>query len=461
VTMNVILIMLDSLRKDHLGCYGNRWIKTPAIDELAREGVLFTRAFPEALPTLPVRRAMHTGMRTFPNRNYVPRKGDNVKIPGWEPIPESQITLSEILRKEGYLTALYSSTYHMFKPSMNFHRGFDCWEWIRGQECDGYKPPLDGEIEDPGNLPCDLAYGCVGHSLRWCLANMQDWRDEEDWFPPRTFRAAVKWLEENRNVDRFFLVVDEFDPHEPWNGPTNLLHMYFDTAKYDGRRIINTETGPFEFREGELEYTRAQYAAEVTLVDEYVGRLLGKVRELGLWENTIVILTSDHGHPIMEHGILHKASHCLYPELMDCVFVIYHPDKEFAGTTCGAYVGHQDIPPTALALTGVSRPVPLDGRNAWDWVTGKKSDRREHVTSIFGDWVWCRDEEYAYISDINGNQTKLYDIREDPQQYNSIAEQKSDICQDMFKRILIDAGGPIPHYEITRDELHWYDATLI
>jgi len=459
--MNVIVIMLDSLRKDHLGCYGNRWIKTPAIDGLAKEGVLFTRFFPEALPTLPVRRAMHTGMRTFPNRNYVPRKGDNVKIPGWEPIPESQVTLSEILRKEGYLTALFSSTYHMFKPSMNFHRGFDCWEWIRGQEADRYRPPLKGEVEDLKNLPCDLAYGCVGHTLRWCLANMQGWRDESDWFPARTFGAAVRWLEENKDAEKFFLVVDEFDPHEPWNAPRNILELYFDISKYEGRRIINTRTGPFQFREGELDYTRAQYAGEVTLVDKYVGELLDKVEELGLWENTIVILTSDHGHPIMEHGILHKAPYCLYPELMDSVLIVYHPDKEYAGTLCDAYVGHHDIPPTILALVGASPPVPMDGVNIWKWVEGEERGRREYATSIFGEWVWCRDEEYAYISDVNGGRAKLYDLREDPEQHYDIAEEKPDVCREMYKRILTDAGGPIPHYEIRRDELRWYDAAVI
>ena len=104
---NILVIMLDSLRKDHVGYYGNNWIKTPAIDQLAKESVLFTNAYPESLPTLPVRRAMHTGMRTFPNRNYVPRKGDTVMIPGWEPIPENQYTMAEILQKELYLSLIH------------------------------------------------------------------------------------------------------------------------------------------------------------------------------------------------------------------------------------------------------------------------------------------------------------------------------------------------------------------
>ncbi len=78
--VNVIVVILDTLRKDHLGCYGNNWIQTPNFDAFARESLQFTRAYPESLPTIPVRRAIHTGKRTFPVRNWVPQKGDTVRI---------------------------------------------------------------------------------------------------------------------------------------------------------------------------------------------------------------------------------------------------------------------------------------------------------------------------------------------------------------------------------------------
>ncbi len=299
-----------------------------------------------------------------------------------------------------------------------------------------------------------MAYGCVGHGLAGCLANMQDWRTEEDWFPARTFGKAIEWLERNRDAEKFFLVVDEFDPHEPWCTPKPMLDLYFDTAGYKGRRIINTRSGPYKFREGELEYTKAQYAGEVTLVDKYVGKLMDKVKELGLWENTVFMLLSDHGHPIMEHGVLHKITPlCLYPELMDLVYMIYHPDKEYAGTTCDAYVSTHDVAPTLLALTGVSPPVEMEGRNVWEWVTGEKTDRRDYLTSIYGGYVWCRDEEYAYIANLDGKDARLYDLQEDPGQYNNIAEEKPEITEKMYKRVLADAGGDLPRYQIRRPSL--------
>ncbi|UCG64742.1 MAG: sulfatase-like hydrolase/transferase, partial [Deltaproteobacteria bacterium] len=149
--MNVILIVLDSLRADHVGCYGNTWIKTPNLDAFAEESALFERCFPESLPTVPARRAIVTGNRLFPFREWQPdpRKGKAFAVPGWEPLRDTDTTLSEILLEAGYRTAFITDTFHVFKPSMNFHRGFDEWRWVRGQEGDPYssaRHPKDIDI---------------------------------------------------------------------------------------------------------------------------------------------------------------------------------------------------------------------------------------------------------------------------------------------------------------------------
>jgi arylsulfatase A-like enzyme len=264
----------------------------------------------------------------------------------------------------------------------------------------------------------------------------------------------MDWLEKNHDVDNFFLMIDEFDPHEPWTPPKPYLNPYFNTAAYNGRRIINTHSGPFPFHDGELEFTKALYAGEVTFLDKCVGLFLDKVKELHLWENTVILLLSDHGHPLMEHGILHKLPQYLYPELMDLVFLVYHPDKEYAGTTCDAFVSTHDVSPTLLVLTGNEQPIPMDGRNIWDWVTQRQPDRREYQTSIFGSYIWCRDEEYAYIADLNGEKPKLYNVHDDPEQVMNIAAANPTLCNLMYHRVLNDAKGIIPHYPIRSE---WYD----
>src|SRR5918992_5245228 len=138
--MNVIVVVVDSLRKDHIGAYGNRWIETPNLDALAKESLRFEQAYPESLPTIPARRAIHTGMRTFPFRDRERQKGLRFQPYGWQRIPEEQTTLTEILEPEGYNTTLVTDTYLQWLPSMNFHRGFGLYHWIRGQERDFYQP---------------------------------------------------------------------------------------------------------------------------------------------------------------------------------------------------------------------------------------------------------------------------------------------------------------------------------
>ena len=134
--MKAIVVILDSLRRDHVGCYGADSIHTPALDQLSRESVRYTNPKPEALATIQTRRALHTGNRVFPFGGHQSAKGDNVRLLGWGAHSDSVVTMSEIARNAGLHTGLVTDTYHQFKPSMNFHRGFDQFRWIRGQEND-------------------------------------------------------------------------------------------------------------------------------------------------------------------------------------------------------------------------------------------------------------------------------------------------------------------------------------
>jgi arylsulfatase A-like enzyme len=454
---NVILIMLDSLRRDHVGAYGNEWIKTPNIDALAEDGVRFTNAYPEALPTLPVRRALHTGIRTFPCRNYKNVKGDVVLIPGWQPIPEHQVTMGEFFRHNGYLTSLFASTHHLFKPSMNYHRGYTSWEFIRGQEADHYKIPYAGDVESLHNLPCKEMYGMVGHSLPYCLANVQDWTSEKDWFAPRTFGVATRWLERNGGSQNFLIVIDEFDPHEPWNPPREYLDLYFDSDSYEGRRIIPTVGGYNEFEPGELEYILASYAGEVSHCDKYVGVLLEKLKDMELWDDTIIALVSDHGHNIMDHGVMHKLPDQMYNELMDLVYIIKGPNNENAGEECDAYVAHHDIPATLMKMAGLNTPNGLDGQNVWKWVDGKEKQVRTHATCVFYPWFWTKDDEYMYMTDITRTKEKLYDITKDPDEKNEISASNQGTCSKLRKRLWDESGGDPPMYEVVRHDHEWYE----
>ena len=475
--MNVIIVMLDTLRPDHLGCYGNKWIKTPHFDEFAKESFIFDRAFAESLPTIQVRRAMMTGMRCFPFtkgfysviRNDIAARGAISAVPvtilpGWEPIPWDQVTMAEFFQgwqstqtihtarfDQAYRTAFITDTApYFFTPGMNFHRGFAHWEYIRGQETDSYGVLVKANKYDLKHfVPPWMERTWEGISLPRYLANTADWETEEDHFAPQVFRRAIKWLEESREAkDPFFLLVDSFDPHEPWDPPQHYVDLY--DPGYEGVQMISPYYGPTdEMTEAELKHMRALYAGEVTMVDAWFGKFMDKVRELDLLDNTLIIVTSDHGHLLGEKGVAGKIPGAMYNELNNFVLMIRHPQGIGAGQRSDAFVQHQDVFSTVLNAVGITPPYEVDGKDLMPIMEGKAHRVRDCATCGFLLHVWVHDGDYVLISRNTGDQPQLYDMRNDPEQYQNIAVDNPHIVKRLFDLALEDAGGPIlPDWEV-------------
>jgi arylsulfatase A-like enzyme len=452
--VNVVLVLLDSLRADHVGCYGRGptlegWTcRTPAIDALAAESVRFTRAFPEALPTIPVRRAVHTGRRTFPFRDWVPQKGDSVRAYGWQRIPEDQVTLAETLQASGYLTAFITDAFHQFKPSMNFHRGFDHWQWVRGQERDPIgATALVPEAEVDRHLTDASRERGPRALLHQYLANARERRHEEDWQAPKVFAAAMRWIEEHAPAERpFLLVVDSFDPHEPWDPPRYYSDLY--DPGYDGVEVITPKYGPSDYlTAGELRHMRALYAGEVTMTDRWLGYFVDHLRATGRLDDTLLIVTADHGHQLGEHGLTGKISWGMHPELMDVPLIVRRPGAEGAGTTCDALVQDHDLAPTILAALGVEPVVPMEGVDALALAAGRGA-RRDYVTCGFNNYVWCRDDRWVYIARNDGAEATLFDVVGDPDHREDVARANPAVVVEMRRRVVADAGGePLPVYD--------------
>lgn len=458
--MNAIIVVLDSLRADHVGCYGNDWIKTPTLDALAHESILFTRAFPESLPTIPMRRTLHTGLRTWPFRDWIPQRGDIIRAYGWQRIPEEQPTLSEMVLTQGYHTTFITDAYHQFKPSMNFHRGFQQWRWVRGQELDLYgSRALVKEEEARALLPDTLSGSAAGYLpllLAQHLANQRHRRGEEDCQAPRVFREAMQWLEENHSVQPFLLVVDSFDPHEPWDPPQEFTDLY--DPGYGGREVITPRYGPSDYlSDGELKHMRALYAGEVTMVDRWLGHFLDRARDLGMLEDTLVIVTSDHGHQIGEHGLTGKISWGMWYELMDVPFLVRVPDGTGAGTRVDAFVQHHDIVPTVLKALGVEPAAPLDGIDLLELAAGGAAPR-EHIVSGFNNYAWYRDDRYVYIGRNDATHPQLFDIQADPLQHRDLSKDEPALVKELHDRVLAEAGGPLPVYTDVLQQIDrgWY-----
>ena len=447
--MNIILVVFDSLRKDCLGLYGAQppWgkVHTPNLDALAEESLVLTHAFPESLPTLPTRRALYTGRRVYPfSRGDFRLKGDFVGAPGWGPIPEDEPTLAEMLGEYGYRTALVADVYHMFKPSKNYWRGFDQWTFLRGQEIDRQRSgPRPSQVEIDYWLPREAQTPHRIEFLIQCLMNMHDRTTEEDYFNARVMIESVRWLEQNPDAERFFLVVESFDPHEPWFVPEHYRRMYDPS---DGpEQVLSAYADTDSLPSGLLKRTQANYSGLVTMCDRWFRYLYDSMNALGLLDNTMVIVTSDHGHSIGDKGYMGKRGYPSSREVYDVPLMIRHPKGIGAGKRSDALVQHTDISAMILETAGVTPPERIDGRSFWQAALCGESIR-DHVTVGWGTAMTVTDERWWFNSKIDGTGAFLYDMEQDPAMQKNVADEHPDEARRLYRLGDKDAGGDFPDY---------------
>jgi len=438
--MNVVVICCDTFRYDMIG---HPVVRAGNIDRLAAEGITFTHAMAEGLPTIQARRTCFTGIRSFPWRFEMGSRGLNPSIPGWHRIPDEQTTLSEHLLEKGVVTGLVADTYHMFKPTQNFTRGFSSWTFIRGQEGD---PVRSGPLSAVDVSPYHPEG--VNDPLRWptltqYLLNMLDRKIEQDYLPARVFQRAADWLTENVDNAPWLLWIDSFAPHERWDPPMEFADEYYETTKsrnYIQPQLINgTNPSPEE-----IERTRALYYGYVTFVDKWIGRFLDRLRQLKLADDTAVIFTSDHGTELWDKGQFGKGGNRLYGYNTRIPLIVRLPDKAGAGTRRDDLVQHQDFFPTIANLMGCppAGEMPLDGRDFLD--PGTTPVKKAIIG--WGTHLSVRDADWNLFIDYTGQtgRKELYDLNADPAENENVYDKHADVvadCMDYLQKTL----GPMPY----------------
>ncbi len=367
---NVIVIISDTMRRDAVKCYENSWVHSDNLAEFAKRCLIFDNAYIASFPTVPMRNDVLTGTYTFTYK-------------AWSPIDAKAVTIQSVLRRAGILTALVVDTPHPFAPGYNYQRGFHSWQLIRGQENDPWRTS-----PEKVTLPCDENKLRRPQTVIQYLRNVADRKSEQDYFVARTMRRATLWLERNRGSRPFFLYVDTFDSHEPWDPPAWYVEQY--QKGYTGQDVIYPRYDRWrEFlTEEELHRCRCLYAGEATMVDTWIGYLLRKVEELGLLRDTMIIITSDHGFCLGEHGhigksLIRKNSYKdipLYPEISRIPFLVYHPELK-GGNRVKAFVQPPDMMPTILECLGVKIPKSVRGKSLVPLLSGLRDKVRDFVIS--------------------------------------------------------------------------------
>ncbi len=423
--LNIIIIIADTFRADHLGCYGSKRIKTPYLDKLAQKSVVFTNAQAEGLPTIPCRRVYHTGKSVLPEAR-------------WQPLAEYDVTFSEVLSAHNVTTGFIVDTYHHFKSDYNFHRGFHSWEWIRGQETDRWKSGPKEKIDPKKHMPAHLWNERYDNNIRQYLMNTQHRKSEEDFFCARSCKASMDWLEQNINNKPFALFIDMFDPHEPWDAPKRFQKMYRDEYPFE-RYMFGYGVRNEDIRPDDLPVIRDLYAAEVTFSDYCIGRLLKKIEDLGLMDDTIIVFSTDHGTHLGEEGCVQKTPGLLNACVTDIPLIIKHPDKKFAGKRIDAPVSAIDFMPTFLNLLGIDDYKNMDGENMWKLLTGEVPSIHENVYTVFRNFGAIHNLNWHYFQNIRGEDTGkgpcLYDLKNDPKQTKNVIKEFPDAAKEMRNKL--------------------------
>lgn len=346
--MNVILFMTDTFRRDNLSCYGLTRVKTPRLDEFARTAYVFDDAYLGSFPTIPNRLDLLSGRFSFIEHE-------------WCPLPDDTITLQQILAASGCVTQMIVDNPHLLEMGFNYSRGFNGFEWIRGQETDTWRT-APRNVHVPPNKRKNRS---VDFILTNYMRNISWWKAEEDRFAARSIQTACRWLEENQDQDQFFLYLDLFDPHEPWDAPQKYLDLY--EKEYHGEELTYPH---YDFwrdylTEVELDHYRNLYMAEATMVDHWFGVLLDKVEELGLTEDTAIIFMSDHGFLFGEHDLIGKSlmpekeggafsyeAIPMYGEIRRVPLMIRLPGQ-WQGRHIHGLVQTPDVMPTVLEMAGL------------------------------------------------------------------------------------------------------------
>ncbi len=457
--MNIICICLDTFRADIIGerkKYSH--VQTPNLDAFAAESVRFTQAFGEGQPTLQIRRANFTGMRSFPWKYNFDRRGHWHHAPGWHKIPPEQDTLAEVLLEHGYLTALIADTYHMFKPTMNFSRGFAHYDFIRGQESDNWQSGAPRLIEEQLRKHVREPLNWKRHAglVNYLLCQRQR-QSEDDYSCARVFRSACEWLDDNHTVPPFFLWVDSFDPHEPWDPPKSYADIYF--PDYSGKDFIT----PNSLNEGgtptedELRRIEALYLGEVTFVDKWCGMLLDKIEQLKIRDETMVVLMSDHGTQLREHGHFGKGANKLHPFNTQLNLIIRHPegpkDKDIS-----AFVQNHDLMPTLLNQAQIPCSW-TDGQDMWQLVTQEKAFLRERIITGWAGFVTgnargrvsVRDNRWNFCTSVGYRDEKgdeLFDIRNEPEEKVNVASEHPAVVAERRRDVEALLGQALPGHFI-------------
>jgi arylsulfatase A-like enzyme len=376
--MKAIMVMFDTLNRHMLPPYGADWTHAPNFARLAERTVTFDKCYVASMPCMPARRELHTGRYNFLHRS-------------WGPLEPFDDSMPEILKNSGVYTHLVTDHQHYFEDGGGtYHTRYTSWEYARGQEGDPWK----GQVKDP-EIPETLTKRDGQPSWRQDWVNRGYMTDETQQPQARTFALGEEFIRTNHQEDNWFLQIETFDPHEPFFTQQHYKDLYphdytgphFDWPDY---KMVN-ETPE------QVQHMRYQYAALLSMCDHYLGKVLDLMDGYQMWDDTLLIVCTDHGFLLGEHDWWAKIVQPFYEEVAHTPLFIWDPRSRRQGVRCDALVQMIDLPATLLEFFGVERPADMLGVPLRATLADGPPVRDAALFGMHGGHINITDGRYVYM----------------------------------------------------------------
>ncbi|OZB98767.1 sulfatase [Paenibacillus sp. XY044] len=376
--MKAIMVMFDTLNRRMLPSYGCDWTHLPNFRRLEERTAVFDRSFVGSMPCVPARRELHTGRYNFLHRS-------------WGPLEPYDDSMPEILKKEGIHTHLVTDHQHYWEDGgATYHSRYSTYEFIRGQEGDAWK----GRLKDPV-IPPQTVDRPHTDMFRQDWINREFAKEEERYPQALTFEAGLEFIQANADQDRWFLQLETFDPHEPFRAPERFRKLYLHA--YEGKHF---DWPPYEeVRQSpdEVEHLRYEYAALLSMCDHYLGQVLDLMDDNAMWQDTMLIVNTDHGFLLGEHDWWAKCIQPFYNEVAHTPLYIWDPRSGIKGERRQSLVQTIDLAPTLLEFFDVEIPGDMTGRPLRDTIALDAPVRQAALFGLHGGHVNCTDGRYVYM----------------------------------------------------------------
>ena len=380
--MKAIMVMFDSLNRELLSAYGCEETYTPNFKRLQKHTATFDQCYVGSMPCMPARRELHTGRYNFLHRS-------------WGPLEPYDDSMPQILKDNGIVSHLISDHQHYWEDGgCTYHSRYSSWEISRGQEGDTWKCVVDFPLkkDDAFHSPGGGLFDRM-HRQDQINRTYMDTLDKTS--QGQTFGKGIEFLDVNHQSDNWFLQIETFDPHEPFYSLEEFKKLYPDA--YDGD---NADWPPYYFvREDDsvIAHTRREYKALLSMCDYFLGKVLDKMDEYDLWKDTMLIVNTDHGYLLGEHGWWSKTVMPLYNEIAHTPLFIWDPRTQIQDERRNALVQTIDLAPTILDFFQLPIPKDMEGKPLKETIRNDHEVRRYAYYGYHGGHINVCDKEHVYM----------------------------------------------------------------